>query len=122
MDFAEETVSLTVNGYAYVLYRLSLITDDDYFVSSLFGEPNTPYDFTTVNMNEAKPTLRQLEDRYATMRKKVNAKVMNMIERFDMKRLEEFPAIIRDVILRIGLFYGLVLRRRKHRSKTCLHR
>ncbi|CAG8583850.1 9726_t:CDS:10 [Paraglomus occultum] len=51
----------------------------------LFGEPNTPYDFTTINMNEAKPTLRQLEERYATMRKKVNAKVMNMIESVEKK-------------------------------------
>lgn len=49
--------------------------------TSLFGQPDTPYDYRDVNLGDAKKTLQQLVDKHETMRKKINVKVMNMIDK-----------------------------------------
>jgi hypothetical protein len=51
------------------------------FVPSLFGQPDTPYDYRDVNLGDAKKTLQQLVDKHEAMRKKINVKVMNMIDK-----------------------------------------
>ncbi|CAG8465644.1 10085_t:CDS:10, partial [Dentiscutata heterogama] len=50
-----------------------------------FGKPNTAYDFMNNNPSECKKMLRQLEEKRNNMRKKINAKVMNMIDSVEKK-------------------------------------
>lgn len=46
-----------------------------------FGQPNTPYNFNSVDLNDTKKALRQLSEKHESMRKKINVKVMNMIDK-----------------------------------------
>ncbi|KAJ6013871.1 RecF/RecN/SMC [Penicillium herquei] len=50
-----------------------------------FGRPNTPYHFQNSNIAECKATLRNLTERSQGMRKKINPKVMNMIDSVEKK-------------------------------------
>lgn len=48
--------------------------------SSRFGEINSPYDFVNNSPNECKKMLQQLQEKHNSIRKKINTKVMNMID------------------------------------------
>jgi structural maintenance of chromosome 2 len=50
-----------------------------------FGRANTPYDFSGQNMSEAKSSLKNLTERFQGMKKKINPKVMNMIDNVEKK-------------------------------------
>ncbi|KAJ5728746.1 uncharacterized protein N7483_003254 [Penicillium malachiteum] len=50
-----------------------------------FGRPNTPYHFQNSNIAECKATLRNLTERSQGMKKKINPKVMNMIDSVEKK-------------------------------------
>ena len=50
-----------------------------------FGRANTPYDFQNQNIAECKATLRNLTERSQGMKKKINPKVMNMIDSVEKK-------------------------------------
>ncbi|KAJ6172345.1 hypothetical protein N7470_001412 [Penicillium chermesinum] len=50
-----------------------------------FGRPNTPYHFQGQNIAECKSTLRNLTERSQGMKKKINPKVMNMIDSVEKK-------------------------------------
>ncbi|RDW90794.1 condensin subunit SMC2 [Aspergillus mulundensis] len=50
-----------------------------------FGRPNTPYDFKNQNIAECKATLRNVTERFQGMKKKINPKVMNMIDSVEKK-------------------------------------
>lgn len=50
-----------------------------------FGRPNTPYDFNGQNIGECRSTLRNLTERFQGMKKKINPKVMNMIDSVEKK-------------------------------------
>ena len=50
-----------------------------------FAKPNTPYDFTSRNIPECKSQLRNLTERFQNMKKKINPKVMNMIDSVEKK-------------------------------------
>lgn len=52
-----------------------------------FGRPNTPYDFKGQNIAECKSSLRTLTERFHGMKKKINPKVMNMIESVEKKEV-----------------------------------
>ncbi|KAL2003791.1 hypothetical protein VTN02DRAFT_2285 [Thermoascus thermophilus] len=52
-----------------------------------FGRPNTPYDFKGQNIAECKATLRNLTERFQGMKKKINPKVMNMIDSVEKKEV-----------------------------------
>ena len=45
-----------------------------------FGKPGSPYDFDSVNIGALSAKADELEARQRGMKKKVNPKVMNMIE------------------------------------------
>ncbi|KAG9711366.1 putative nuclear condensin complex subunit Smc2, partial [Aureobasidium melanogenum] len=47
--------------------------------------PNTPYDFNGMNMAESKRSLAGLSERFQGMKKKINPKVMNMIDSVEKK-------------------------------------
>jgi structural maintenance of chromosome 2 len=48
---------------------------------SLFGQKGSPYDFAAVDIGRLKEKARELEDMQKGMKKKVNPKVINMIDR-----------------------------------------
>nr|AAN77000.1 condensin subunit [Aspergillus nidulans] len=50
-----------------------------------FGRPNTVYDFKNQNIAECKATLRNVTERFQGMKKKINPKVMNMIDSVEKK-------------------------------------
>lgn len=51
-----------------------------------FGKPGTPYDFhAQKNMNECRSNLKSLTERFQGMKKKINPKVMNMIDSVEKK-------------------------------------
>ncbi|KAI9877287.1 MAG: Structural maintenance of chromosomes protein 2 [Pleopsidium flavum] len=52
-----------------------------------FGRANTPYDFKGQNIAECKSTHRNLTERFQGMKKKINPKVMNMIDNVEKKEV-----------------------------------
>ena len=50
-----------------------------------FGRAGTPYDFKGQNMSECKSTLKNITERFQGMKKKINPKVMNMIDSVEKK-------------------------------------
>ncbi|MCJ1356867.1 MAG: Structural maintenance of chromosomes protein 2 [Icmadophila ericetorum] len=52
-----------------------------------FGRANTPYDFKGQNIAECKSSLRNVTERFQGMKKKINPKVMNMIDSVEKKEV-----------------------------------
>ena len=50
-----------------------------------FGKPNTPYDFHAQNIPACKSSLKNVTERFQGMKKKINPKVMNMIDSVEKK-------------------------------------
>lgn len=46
-----------------------------------FGKAGTPYDFRSIDLQQARDQCRELESQATGMGKKINPKVMNMIDR-----------------------------------------
>lgn len=64
-----------------------------------FGRNNTPYDFNGQNMAECKSSLRNLTERFQGMKRKINPKVMNMIDSVEKKEAalkNMMKTVIRD--------------------------
>lgn len=64
-----------------------------------FGRQGTPYDFKGQNISECKATLRNLTERSQGLRKKINPKVMNMIDSVEKKEVSlkhMMKTVIRD--------------------------
>ena len=64
-----------------------------------FGRPNTPYDFKGQNISECRASLRNLTERFQGMKKKINPKVMNMIDSVEKKEASlknMMKTVIRD--------------------------
>ncbi|KAI1850090.1 hypothetical protein JX266_004469 [Neoarthrinium moseri] len=64
-----------------------------------FGRSGTPYDFQGQNIAECKATLKTLLDRFQGMKKKINPKVMNMIDSVEKKEVSlkhMMKTVIRD--------------------------
>ncbi|KAL8298514.1 hypothetical protein RB597_006696 [Gaeumannomyces tritici] len=64
-----------------------------------FGRSGTPYDFKGQNIGECRATLKNLTDRFQGMKKKINPKVMNMIDSVEKKELSlkhMMKTVIRD--------------------------
>ncbi|CAK7206540.1 Structural maintenance of chromosomes protein 2 [Sporothrix eucalyptigena] len=64
-----------------------------------FGRSGTPYDFHRQNIGESKATLRNLTERFQGMKKKINPKVMNMIDSVEKKEVglkHMMRTVIRD--------------------------
>jgi structural maintenance of chromosome 2 len=53
-----------------------------------FGKPGTAYDFGKHNMNEVRKTCKKLEEQQSGMKRKVNPKVLNMIDSVEKKENE----------------------------------
>jgi structural maintenance of chromosome 2 len=64
-----------------------------------FGKTGTPYDFKGQNIAECKSSLRNLTERSQGMKKKINPKVMNMIDSVEKKEValkNMMKTVIRD--------------------------
>ncbi|RWA08379.1 hypothetical protein EKO27_g6718 [Xylaria grammica] len=64
-----------------------------------FGRSGTPYDFKSQNITECKATLKNLTERFQGMKKKINPKVMNMIDSVEKKEVglkTMMKTVIRD--------------------------
>lgn len=64
-----------------------------------FGRSNTPYDFHSQNTVESKSSLKNLTERFQGMKKKINPKVMNMIDSVEKKEASlknMMKTVIRD--------------------------
>jgi len=64
-----------------------------------FGRAGTPYDFNGQNIAECKASLRNLTERFQGMKKKINPKVMNMIDSVEKKEVSlknMMKTVIRD--------------------------
>ena len=64
-----------------------------------FGRANTPYDFHGQNIPECKSSLKNLTERFQGMKKKINPKVMNMIDSVEKKEASlktMMKTVIRD--------------------------
>jgi structural maintenance of chromosome 2 len=64
-----------------------------------FGRTGTPYDFKGQNIAECKTSLRNLTERSQGMKKKINPKVMNMIDSVEKKEAslkQMMKTVIRD--------------------------
>ncbi|KAL9127241.1 MAG: hypothetical protein Q9217_003839 [Psora testacea] len=64
-----------------------------------FGRANTSYDIAGQNMSECKSSLRTLTERFQGMKKKINPKVMNMIDSVEKKEASlknMMKTVIRD--------------------------
>ncbi|CAM1511441.1 Fc.00g089540.m01.CDS01 [Cosmosporella sp. VM-42] len=64
-----------------------------------FGRNGTPYDFQGQNIGECKATLHNLTERFQGMKKKINPKVMNMIDSVEKKEVSlkhMIKTVIRD--------------------------
>lgn len=62
-----------------------------------FGRTGTPYDFNGQNINECRASLRKLTERSQNMKKKINPKVMNMIDSVEKKE-QSLRNMLRTVI------------------------
>jgi structural maintenance of chromosome 2 len=51
-----------------------------------FGKKGSPYDFNGVNLNHARDQCRELESQQKGMGRKINTKVMNMIDKYVLAR------------------------------------
>jgi structural maintenance of chromosome 2 len=64
-----------------------------------FGKSGTPYDFKGQNIAECKSSLRNLTERFQGMKKKINPKVMNMIDSVEKKEValkNMMKTVVRD--------------------------
>jgi len=64
-----------------------------------FGRAGTPYDFNGQNIRECRATHRNLTERFQGMKKKINPKVMNMIDSVEKKEVglkHMMKTVIRD--------------------------
>ncbi|KAI9843099.1 MAG: Structural maintenance of chromosomes protein 2 [Thelocarpon superellum] len=64
-----------------------------------FARPGTPYDFGGQNIHECKASLRNLTERFQGMKKKINPKVMNMIDSVEKKEValkNMMKTVVRD--------------------------
>ena len=64
-----------------------------------FGCPNTAYDFNSHNIAESKSSLKNVTERFQGMKKKINPKVMNMIDSVEKKEASlknMMKTVIRD--------------------------
>ena len=80
---------------------LSMEKDHDWIADERenFGRANSPYDFKGQNIAECKSNLRNLTERFQGMKKKINPKVMNMIDNVEKKEValkNMMRTVIRD--------------------------
>ena len=85
------------DGAKEVLSRME--ADHEWIADEMahFGKPGTAYDFQSQNMAECKSQLKNISERFQGMKKKINPKVMNMIDSVEKKEVS-LKTMMRTVI------------------------
>ena len=81
-------IEKVVKDQSAATQSLSTMESEHEWIASdreLFGRPKTPYDFNTLNITESKRSLQNLTERFQGMKKKINPKVLNMIDSVEKK-------------------------------------
>lgn len=91
-NFAKQQT--TIQGQLTILEK-----DHDWVLEEreLFGRSGTAYDFKNVNLNESKSRLKTVTERFQGMKKKINPKVMNMIDSVEKKE-QSLKNMMRTVV------------------------
>lgn len=86
---AHQIEKLTKDKSTSVQTLTQLIKEHDWIEEeqSAFGKAGTPYDFHGQNISECKSSLATLTERFQGMKKKINPKVMNMIDSVEKKEV-----------------------------------
>ena len=72
------------------------------YLYRLFGQKGTPYDFAVIDIVQLKERARELEDMQKGMKKKVNPKVINMLDRYFARRsLHKLVATLADDMISV---------------------
>jgi hypothetical protein len=74
----------------------SPLTDDIF--SSNFGKAGTPYDFAAMDINRLKAKAAELEEAQKGMKKKINPKVINMLDRYVRHRFIIVPFFLIEIL------------------------
>lgn len=53
----------------------------DTFWSRLFGQPGSAYDYTNISLVDVRKQFQNLSSKHEKMRKHINVRVMNMIDK-----------------------------------------
>lgn len=70
-----------VDEKQYVWYTYSFMVVVTHYSNRYFGEPGTVYDFQNMNVADIKKQLQQALAKHELLRKKINVRVMNMIDK-----------------------------------------
>ena len=95
------TEKIQKEQYAAEEILAQMETEHDWILDNkeCFGRPNTAYNFYGQNIAESKSSLRNLTERFQGMKKKINPKVMNMIDSVEKKEASlknMMKTVIRD--------------------------
>ncbi|CAO1635759.1 unnamed protein product [Sympodiomycopsis kandeliae] len=80
----EQEVQSLQKGYRAIEKEFDWILEEQ----KQFGQPGTAYDFRKQNMSEVRKMCKALEEQHAGLKKKVNPKVLNMIDSVEKKENE----------------------------------
>ncbi|KAL8796425.1 MAG: hypothetical protein Q9195_001332 [Heterodermia aff. obscurata] len=99
LSHATEKIRKEQNAAKQILAQME--TEHDWISDNKdsFGCPNTAYNFYGQNIAESKSSLRNLTERFQGMKKKINPKVMNMIDSVEKKEASlknMMKTVIRD--------------------------
>ncbi|GAA5902189.1 hypothetical protein JCM5296_006624 [Sporobolomyces johnsonii] len=82
-----------------------------------FGKENSPYNFTGMNMSGAREKCRQLEENHRAMKRKVNPKVLTMIDSVEKKE-KDLLAMYKQVVKDKNKIEETVAKLDEHKKET----
>ncbi|GAA5823463.1 hypothetical protein JCM5353_002156 [Sporobolomyces roseus] len=85
--------------------------------SGTFGKENSPYNFTGLDMGGAREKCRQLEENHRKMKRKVNPKVLTMIDSVEKKE-KDLLAMYRQVVKDKTKIEETVAKLDEHKKET----
>jgi len=95
--------------------RALLIFDTSSY--STFGKENSPYNFAGLDMVNAREKCRQLEENHRKMKRKVNPKVLTMIDSVEKKE-KDLLAMYRQVVKDKTKIEETVAKLDEHKKET----
>lgn len=84
VDKAEQECSSIEKGFKAIEEQFDWILEEQ----KMFGQPGSAYDFRKQNMSEVRRMCKKLEEQHSGLKKKVNPKVLNMIDSVEKKESE----------------------------------
>lgn len=84
LDKAEQDCSAVEKGVKAIEAQFEWILEEHH----LFGQPGSAYDFRKHNMTDVRRNCKKLEEQHSGLKKKVNPKVLNLIDSVEKKESE----------------------------------